>query len=291
MSIDLTEYDPGPFFDEMMAGKNRARPLAKELIGLFRGIGDDELSKRQDAADLAIKEMGVTFTVYNESEGMIDRNWPFDIVPRIIDKVEWDGIEAGLTQRVKALNLFIDDLYHEQKIIKDEVFPPEVLAESKNFRPQCVGVNPPQGVWAHICGSDLVRDTDGTLYVLEDNLRVPSGVSYMLENRLVTKRVFPELFESYAPLPVGDYTIQLYEMLASLSPRKIKRPSIAVLTPGIYNSAYFEHAYLAMEMGAEFFNGTATTEIYTLSLHVALPIWAPPTCSGATTASGTKSRS
>jgi uncharacterized circularly permuted ATP-grasp superfamily protein len=255
MSIDLTEYDPGPFFDEMMAGKNRARPLSKELIGLFRRMDNGDLAERQAAADLAIKEMGITFTVYNENEGMIDRNWPFDIVPRIIAKQEWDVVEAGLKQRVRALNLFIDDLYHEQKIIKDGVFPPEVLAESKNFRPQCVGVNPPQGVWAHICGSDLVRDTDGTLYVLEDNLRVPSGVSYMLENRLVTKRVFPELFESYAPLPVGDYTIQLYEMLASLSPRKIKRPSIAVLTPGIYNSAYFEHAYLAMEIGAELVEG------------------------------------
>ena len=255
MPIELTDYDPGPFFDEMMAGKNRARPLSKELIGLFRRMDNSDLAERQAAADLAIKEMGITFTVYNENEGMIDRNWPFDIVPRIIAKQEWDGVEAGLKQRVQALNLFIDDLYHEQKIIKDGVFPAEVLAESKNFRPQCVGVNPPQGVWAHICGSDLVRDTDGTLYVLEDNLRVPSGVSYMLENRLVTKRVFPELFESYAPLPVGDYTTQLYEMLASLSPRKIQRPSVAVLTPGIYNSASFEHAYLAMEIGAELVEG------------------------------------
>ena len=255
MPIELKEYDPGPFFDEMMAGKNRARPLAKEIIGLFRKMDSGELATRQDAANLAIKEMGITFTVYNENDGMIDRNWPFDIVPRIIEKHEWDRIEAGLKQRVKALNLFINDLYHEQKIIRDGVFPAEVLAESKNFRPQCVGVNPPLGVWAHICGSDLVRDADGTMYVLEDNLRVPSGVSYMLENRLVTKRVFPELFESYAPLPVDDYPTQLYEMLAALSPRNVKRPTVAVLTPGTYNSAYFEHAYLAMEMGAELVEG------------------------------------
>ncbi|MCB1802570.1 MAG: circularly permuted type 2 ATP-grasp protein [Gammaproteobacteria bacterium] len=255
MPIDLNEYDPGPFFDEMMVRKNRARPLAKEIIGLFRKMDSGELAARQDAADLAIKEMGITFTVYNENDGMIDRNWPFDIVPRIIDKAEWDRIEAGLKQRVQALNLFIDDLYHEQKIIKDGVFPAEVMAESKNFRPQCVGVKPPLGVWAHICGSDLVRDTDGVMYVLEDNLRVPSGVSYMLENRLVTKRVFPELFDSYAPLPVDDYPTQLYEMLAALSPRNVKRPTVAVLTPGIYNSAYFEHAYLAMEMGAELVEG------------------------------------
>ncbi|MCP5305184.1 MAG: circularly permuted type 2 ATP-grasp protein [Chromatiaceae bacterium] len=255
MPIDLKDYDPGPFFDEMMVRRNRARPLARELISLFRKMNSDELAARQDAADLAIRAMGITFTVYNENEGMIDRNWPFDIVPRIIAKQEWDRIEAGLKQRVKALNLFINDLYHEQKIIRDGVFPAEVLAESKNFRPQCVGVNPPLGVWAHICGSDLVRDADGTMYVLEDNLRVPSGVSYMLENRLVTKRVFPELFESYAPLPVDDYPTQLYEMLAALSPRNVKRPTVAVLTPGIYNSAYFEHAYLAMEMGAELVEG------------------------------------
>ena len=255
MPIELKHYDPGPFFDEMMVGKNRARPLAKELIGLFRRMNDGALAVRQTAAELAIKEMGITFTVYNESDGMIDRNWPFDIVPRIIDKREWDKIEEGLTQRVRALNLFINDLYHEQKIVKDGVFPAEVLAESKNFRPQCVGVKPPLGIWAHICGSDLVRDADGVMYVLEDNLRVPSGVSYMLENRLVTKRVFPELFETYAPLPVGDYPIQLYELLAALSPRSVRRPTVAVLTPGIYNSAYFEHAYLAMEMGAVLVEG------------------------------------
>ncbi len=255
MPVDLKEYDPGPFFDEMMARKNRARPLAKELIGLFRKMGNGELAARQDAADLAIREMGITFTVYNETEGMIDRNWPFDIVPRIIDRKEWGHVEAGLKQRVTALNLFINDLYQDQKIVKDGVFPAEVLAESKNFRPQCIGVKPPLGVWAHICGSDLVRDHDGTLRVLEDNLRVPSGVSYMLENRLVTKRVFPELFETYAPLPVNDYPTQLYEMLAALSPRSVKRPCIAVLTPGIFNSAYFEHAYLAMQMGAELVEG------------------------------------
>lgn len=255
MPIELKEYDPGAFFDEMMAAKNRARPLAKELIGLFRKMDNDELAGRQTAAELAIKEMGVTFTVYNEDEGMIDRNWPFDIIPRIIDRAEWEKIEAGLKQRVRALNLFIDDLYHDQKVVKDGVLPAEVLADSKNFRPQCVGVKPPLGVWAHICGSDLVRDDDGTMYVLEDNLRVPSGVSYMLENRLVTKRVFPELFETYAPLPVGDYPTQLYEMLTALSPRSVRRPNIAVLTPGIYNSAYFEHAYLAMEMGAELVEG------------------------------------
>jgi uncharacterized circularly permuted ATP-grasp superfamily protein len=161
-----------------------------------------------------------------------------------------------LKQRVQALNLFIDDLYHDQRIVKDGVFPAEVLAGSKNFREQCIGVDPPLGVWAHICGSDLVRDKDGTIYVLEDNLRVPSGVSYMLENRLVTKRVFPELFEDYAPLPVDDYPSQLFDTLASLSPRPADYPEVAVLTPGIYNSAYFEHSYLAQQMGCELVQGS-----------------------------------
>jgi uncharacterized circularly permuted ATP-grasp superfamily protein len=214
-----------------------------------------ELEERQTAAELAIKEMGITFTVYTEQSGTIDRTWPFDIVPRIITKAEWDQVEKGLKQRVKALNLFIDDIYHEQKIVKDGVFPGEVLAESANFRPQCVGVSPPHGIWAHICGSDLVRDADGTFYVLEDNLRVPSGVSYMLENRLVTKRVFPELFEDYSPLPVDDYPAKLYDTLAALSSRKRSILEVVVLTPGIYNSAYFEHAYLAQQMGCELVEG------------------------------------
>lgn len=256
MTIDLTQYNTD-FYDEALISPNRSRSYAKQIVKLLRNMDEDELQLRQAAADLAIKEMGITFTVYNEEDGgMIDRSWPFDIVPRIIPKSEWDSIEAGLKQRVKALNLFINDLYTDQSIIKDGVFPEIVLQESRNFRKQCIGITPPNGIWAHICGSDLVRDTDGTMYVLEDNLRVPSGVSYMLENRLITKRVFPELFESYAPLPVGDYPTQLYEMLAELSSRKVKRPVIAVLTPGIYNSAYFEHAYLALEMGAELVQGT-----------------------------------
>jgi uncharacterized circularly permuted ATP-grasp superfamily protein len=255
MPIDLKNYEPGKFYDEMLARPNRARPFVTKLVGHLRNMPEEELEARQAAADLAIKEMGITFTVYSEEEGTIDRNWPFDIIPRVIPASEWSRIEAGLKQRVKALNLFIDDLYHDQKIVADGVFPAEVLAESKNFRPQCVGASPPHGIWAHICGSDLVRDADGTMYVLEDNLRVPSGVSYMLENRQVTKRVFPELFEDYAPLPVDEYPNQLFETLAALSPRKTRRPEVVVLTPGIYNSAYFEHAYLAHQMGAELVEG------------------------------------
>jgi uncharacterized circularly permuted ATP-grasp superfamily protein len=199
--------------------------------------------------------MGITFTVYSQQGGSIDRAWPFDIIPRIIAKGEWETIEAGLKQRAQALNLFIDDIYHEQRIVKDKIFPAEILAGSKNFREQCVGINPPLGVWAHICGSDLVRDKNGTVFVLEDNLRVPSGVSYMLENRQVMKRVFPELFQEASILPVDDYPSQLYDCLAAISPRPLAQPEVVVLTPGVYNSAYFEHAYLAQQMGAELVEG------------------------------------
>ena len=257
MSVDLRRYRVGDFFDETLERANRARPHTKELVGLLRTLRDGELAARQTAADFAIKELGITFSVYAEGqgEGTLDRAWPFDILPRLIPKREWDRVETGLVQRARALNMFIDDIYHEQRILADGVFPAEVLAGSRNFRAHCVGVSPPAGVWAHICGSDLVRDRDGTLYVLEDNLRVPSGVSYMLENRLVTKRVFPELFDKCAPLPVDDYTANLHATLCDLSPRHTARPEIVVLTPGIYNSAYFEHAYLAQAMGCELVEG------------------------------------
>ncbi|HSN71030.1 MAG TPA: circularly permuted type 2 ATP-grasp protein [Steroidobacteraceae bacterium] len=239
----------------MVGPGGRPRKAARELARYLADLGSDELVVRQHAADLAIKAMGITFTVYHEQGGSIDRAWPLDIVPRTIALSEWQRIEAGLVQRARALNRFIDDIYHDQRIIRDGVFPAEIVATSKNFRSQCVGVSPPLGIWAHICGSDLVRGADGTVYVLEDNLRVPSGVSYMLETRQVVKRVFPELFESAAILPVDDYPSQLYDTLAALSPRRQTRPEIVVLTPGIYNSAYFEHSYLAQQMGCELVEG------------------------------------
>jgi uncharacterized circularly permuted ATP-grasp superfamily protein len=198
--------------------------------------------------------MGITFTVYSEGSN-IDRAWPFDIIPRIISASEWQRTEAGLEQRLRALNLFIGDLYGEQRIVQDGVFPAELLAGSKNYRPQCVGVRPPHGSWAHVCGSDLIRDHRGDFYVLEDNLRVPSGVSYMLENRQLTKRVFGELFADSSILPVADYPNQLFDTLSSISPRPGDFPEVVVLTPGIYNSAYFEHCFLAQQMGAELVEG------------------------------------
>lgn len=255
MTIDWKSYDPAGFYDELIAAPGQAREAALTLTNYLRSLSDEELHERKAAAEHAIVEMGITFTVYTEG-GNIDRAWPFDIIPRIISRHEWARVEAGLAQRLTALNLFINDLYNEQRIIKDKVFPKSILAKSKNFREQCIGIQPTHGVWAHICGSDLVRDADGTFYVLEDNLRVPSGVSYMLENRQVTKRVFPELFDNYSIRPVDEYPSQLFDMLAALSPRPLDYPEVVVLTPGIYNSAYFEHAYLAQRMGAELVEGS-----------------------------------
>jgi uncharacterized circularly permuted ATP-grasp superfamily protein len=255
VSVSFKNYPTQGIYDEMIGLRSRPRPVAKHLCEYFATLSDEELKERVDSVSLNIMAMGITFTVYSEA-GNIDRAWPFDVIPRPIPLSEWRHTEAGLKQRLQTLNLFIDDLYGEQKIVSDGVFPRELLAESKNFRPQCVGINPPLGVWAHICGSDLVRDADGTLYVLEDNLRVPSGVSYMLENRMVMKRVFPELFEHLEILPVDDYVGQLFDTLASISPRPASYPSVAVLTPGIYNSAYFEHSYLAQQMGAHLVQGS-----------------------------------
>ncbi|MDD3650791.1 circularly permuted type 2 ATP-grasp protein [Immundisolibacter sp.] len=255
MRIDWNHYDPGQHFDELIAAAGQPRPAARALAQYLRALSDQELAARKAAAELAIVEMGITFTVYSEGQN-IDRAWPFDIIPRVIAAAEWARIERGLAQRLTALNHFIDDVYGDQKIIKDRVFPAELLAKSANFRPQCVGVRPAYGVWAHVCGSDLVRDADGSVYVLEDNLRVPSGVSYMLENRVVMKRVFPELFENQAIAPVDAYPTQLFDTLAAISPRPLDYPQVAVLTPGIYNSAYFEHAFLAQRMGAELVEGS-----------------------------------
>lgn len=247
-------YGQHPFFDELLAGENTPRPAAEALFNTLRALTSSELNERHRALEAAIDAMGITFTVYSEGQN-IDRHWPLDIVPRIIDALEWEKTQAGLRQRVKALNLFINDLYGDQAIIKDGILPSEVLAGSVNYRAACHGITPAHGTWAHICGSDLVRDTDGTLYVLEDNLRVPSGVSYMLENRHVMKRIFPELFANQTILPIDDYCSDLLDTLTSLAPDAVSDPEVVVLTPGIYNSAYFEHSYLAQQMGAELVEG------------------------------------
>jgi len=255
MEITTSEYADSTAYDELLGTDLLPRPVAKPLLDYLNSLDHAELAARRQAVDATIKAMGITFTVYSEA-GNIDRTWPFDPIPRVMARTEWARIQDGLKQRLTALNLFINDLYNEQHIVKDGVFPLEVLAGSGNFRPQCVGVTPRFGVWAHISGTDLVRDRDGTVYVLEDNLRVPSGVSYMLENRQIMKRIFPEVFRTTHILPVDDYPTQLFETLAALSPRPGDQPVIAVLTPGIYNSAYFEHSYLAQQMGAYLVEGS-----------------------------------
>lgn len=254
MEQSLASYKTGEFFDELITPAGKPRVAARRAINMLRGLEPEELTARRTAAELAISEMGVSFTVYSEGKN-IDRAWPFDIIPRIITARDWDKVSRGLAQRTRALNRFIDDIYNRQKILKDGIVPAEIVLESGNFKPQCQGMSPRYGVWAHICGTDLVRDKDGRFYVLEDNLRVPSGVSYMLENREVTKRVLPELFENYSIRPVDDYPGRLYSTLASLSPREGRRPCVVVLTPGIFNSAYFEHSFLARRMGAELVEG------------------------------------
>jgi len=255
MKLDFSAYRSPGFFDELIDEKGVPRPWARTLVEQFSGMESSELTRRRAAVDAAIMTMGITFTVYSDGAN-IDRAWPFDIIPRVMPSAEWRRIEAGLRQRLTALNLFIGDLYNAQSIVRDGIFPIELVASSKNFRQQCIGQMPRYGAWAHVCGTDLVRDRDGAVYVLEDNLRVPSGVSYMLENRMLMKRLFPELFELCDILPVDDYTTRLYATLAALSPRPGDRPVIAVLTPGVHNSAYFEHSYLAQQMGAVLIEGS-----------------------------------
>ena len=224
MKANWSTYPTAGLHDELVGPGGGSRAAARVLLGYLAELGGTEIALRQQAAEMAIRAMGITFTVYHEQDGSIDRAWPLDIIPRTISRREWQRIEKGLIQRAAALNLFIDDVYHEQRFIRDGRMPAEIIHTSRNFRASCMGVRPPLGIWAHICGSDLIRDRDGTVYVLEDNLRVPSGVSYMLENRQVIKRVFPELFENSTILPVDDYPSQLFDMLASLSPRKGETP-------------------------------------------------------------------
>jgi len=247
--------ETGDYFDELLTPAGRPRVAARRAVNMLQSLEPEEMSDRRTAAELAIREMGISFTIYSEGKN-IDRAWPFDIIPRVIAARDWAKVSRGLAQRTRALNCFIDDIYNRQKILKDDILPADIVLESGNYKASCAGVSPRYGAWAHICGTDLVRDKDGRFYVLEDNLRVPSGVSYMLENREITKRVLPELFENYSIRPLDDYPSKLYSTLASLSPRDRKRPCVVVLTPGIYNSAYFEHSFLARGMGAELVEGT-----------------------------------
>lgn len=248
------DYDPGDFYDELFQAVGQARPEARMLVERLGALPPDELLQRQQAARDLLMRLGVTFNVYGDTEGT-ERIIPFDVIPRILPAAEWTRLERGLAQRITALNLFLADIYGDRRILNDGVIPTELVESAKGYLPPCQGLQPPQGVWCHITGTDMVRDRDGRWYVLEDNLRCPSGVSYLLENRAVMKRTFPEVFRAMGVRPVANYASQLLATLMHLAPPYIDDPTVVVLTPGIHNSAYFEHAYLAQQMGVELVEG------------------------------------
>jgi uncharacterized circularly permuted ATP-grasp superfamily protein len=241
-------------FDEMLDSEGRPRPHYQELYHRLLEMPPETLYQRQQAANTAFLNQGITFTVYGEEEGT-ERIWPYDLLPRIITGGEWDTIEKGLTQRITALNLFLKDVYHEQRILADGVVPRRLVYSCKHFRREMRGIYVPHDIYVAVDGTDLVRRPDGRFAVLEDNLRVPSGVSYMLANRQVMKRTFSSLFGSYDVRPIDHYGQALLSTLLSLAPAGRSEPVIVLLTPGVYNSAYFEHAFLARQMGIELVEG------------------------------------
>ncbi len=245
-------YSSNGGFDEAFTPNGEIRAAYQAFQEGFELMPRDRIHQLQFATDRAQLAMGMTFNVYSEGVGK-ERILPLDIVPRIISREDWAHIEKGLAQRIKALNLFIQDLYEDQRVIKEGILPKHLIESSPNFLLPCKGLKPPHGIWCHITGTDIIRGADGEFYVLEDNLRVPSGVSYMLENRELLKRTYPTLFQQLHVRPVYDYSLRLYNMLRRLSHKS--DPVVVVLTPGTYNSAYFEHSYLAREMGVELVEG------------------------------------
>ena len=250
--MDLSSYNTSGHYDEMFDEKGECREHYRPFLDLLKKTPEKKLSQLQLAADKAQLGMGMTFNVYHDNQG-IEKILHLDIVPRIIPGKEWQRIESGLRQRVNALNLFLQDIYNEQKILKDKVVPEDLILGSKDYLAPCKGLTPPKKIWCHITGTDLVRDRNGEYYILEDNLRSPSGVSYMLESREIIKRAFPELFNNLGVRPVLNYSTKLLNMLQHLSNKE--KPVVGILTPGIYNSAYFEHSYLAQQMGVELVSG------------------------------------
>ena len=247
-------YELDGFYDEAVDPNDQFRPSSALLLQRVEELPPGELLRRQQAAEQLLFRMGITFNVYGDSQGA-EKIFPFDIIPRTIDAQEWERIESGLKQRIKALNCFIHDVYHDQEIVRAGVVPAFVLETCKAIREPCRGLNPPRGVWCHITGTDLIRGADGTIYVLEDNLRCPSGVSYVLQNRFVMKRSFPSLFDLSHVRPVDDYPSRLFSLLQKMAPSAISNPTVVVLTPGVFNSAYYEHSFLAQQMGVELVEG------------------------------------
>jgi uncharacterized circularly permuted ATP-grasp superfamily protein len=248
-------YTAGPFYDEMFASEGRARSHYARLFSKLGGMAPVQFEERRKLADLSFLLQGITFTVYSDGRGT-ERLFPFDLIPRILPQSEWAHIERGLSQRVIALNLFLQDVYGRQLILKDRKIPASLIYSCRHFRREMMGLDVPHGIYTHICGIDLVRDSStGEFLVLEDNVRTPSGVSYVLENRLVMTRTFPEAFQEHEVLPVNHYPAELSRIPRALSPRGESDAQIVLLTPGIHNSAYFEHSFLAQQMCIELVEG------------------------------------
>ena len=233
-------YTADESYDEMFSPEGKVRAHCEPLHRNFQQLGNKEFLSRKATSELYFMRQGITFNVYHDNRGS-ERIFPFDPVPRVIPAEEWEHLEAGLTQRILALNLFLHDVYHDQNILNDEVIPRHYIENAKHFRKEFRGVDVPKDIYIHICGSDLIRGGDGTYYVLEDNGRCPSGASYLLENRNALKRAFPSLFDSVGVRPVDSYPRDLLNMLHDISPRREGEPVCVLLTPGCYNSAYFEH--------------------------------------------------
>lgn len=242
------------FFDEMFDTDGATRPHYQRLHETLGKMTAIEFRARCELADLTLVNQGITFTVYGDAQG-VEKPFPVDLVPRIIPNKEWMQLKKGLEQRVRALNLFLQDVYHDGKILSDGVIPRELIVNAPSYRRGFVGANVPGNIYVHVCGSDLIRDDQGTYRVLEDNCRTPSGVSYMIENRLILMRVFPSLFRENRVLPIDSYTSALLQNLRKLSPPGRDDPTVVLLTPGVFNSAYFEHAFLAQQMGIELVEG------------------------------------
>jgi uncharacterized circularly permuted ATP-grasp superfamily protein len=241
-------------FDEMFESDGSPRPHYRRLWDHLNRLGPAEMERRHRVVDLTMRHQGITFTVYGREQG-VEQIIPFDPIPRLVAPNEWERIERGLQQRVRALNLFLHDVYHDRLIIRDRVIPHEIILGASGYRRECVGIRVPRDIYIHISGIDLIRDVDGSYLVLEDNCRTPSGVSYVLKNREVMKQVFPVLFQDYDVLPVDDYSTNLRGVLRHAAPPGADDPTVVVLTPGVYNSAYFEHSFLARQMGVELVEG------------------------------------
>ena len=247
-------YETGAVFDEMFADPEHPRRHYAGVNRLLAGMNADTFEKRRRMADAMFRNQGITFTVYADKRG-VEKIFPFDLVPRIIPADEWEMIERGLVQRITALNLFCQDIYHDQRILKEKIIDPELIYGAKMFNRHMIGVNVPRNIYVHICGSDLIRGSDGKYYVLEDNGRTPSGVSYVLENRAVMKRVFPSVFNEYRVRAIEDYPLNLLQTMQHVAPGHSAEPTCVILTPGSFNSAYFEHTFLARQMGIDLVEG------------------------------------